>query len=165
MTARRAFVLTVSDRSARGERADETGPRLVDRLRQLGYVPDGSVVADDRAAIAQAVRAAASGHELVVVAGGTGLGPRDVSPQAVVPLLSYEIPGLGELMRARGREATPFASLSRSLGGVMGRCLVLVVPGSPRGALESVDAVADVLGHALDTLAGADHAPGGGAAA
>ncbi len=154
----RAYVLTVSDRSARGERADETGPTLAARLRDLGHAVHVDVVPDDALLIADAVSAAASRHDLVVVAGGTGLGPRDVTPQAVGTVLDYEIPGFGELMRAEGRRSTPLASLSRSLAGVAGSTLVLVVPGSPRGALELLDAVAALLPHALDTLAGGDHA-------
>ncbi len=154
----RAFVLTVSDRAARGERADETGPRLVARLGELGYEATLGLVPDEPAQIAAAVRAAARGHALVVVAGGTGLGPRDVTPQALAGVLDYEVPGFGEVMRGAGRRTTPLAALSRSLAGVLGRSLVLVVPGSPRGALESLEAVADLLPHALETLAGADHA-------
>jgi molybdopterin adenylyltransferase len=153
----RAFVLTVSDRSARGQRLDETGPKLAARLRELGHVVQAAVVPDDALLIADTVAAAGGGHDLVVVAGGTGLGPRDVTPQAVGTLLDYEIPGFGELMRAEGRRSTPLASLSRSLAGVAGGTLVLVVPGSPRGALESLDAVAALLPHALETLAGEDH--------
>ncbi len=153
----RAYVLTVSDRSARGERADETGPRVAARLRELGHEPETGLVPDDAARIAEAVRGAAAGYALVVVAGGTGLGPRDVSPQAVAPLLDYIVPGLGETMRAEGRRSTAMAALSRSLGGVLGRSLVLVVPGSPRGAVESLDAIAALLPHALDMLAGGDH--------
>jgi molybdenum cofactor synthesis domain-containing protein len=154
----RAFVLTVSDRSARGERADETGPRLAARLQELGYAARVDVVPDDVLLIAETVAAAVTGHDLVVVAGGTGLGPRDVTPQAVGTVIDYEVPGFGELMRSEGRRSTPLATLSRSLGGVAGQTLVLVVPGSPRGALESLDAVAALLPHALDTLAGGDHA-------
>jgi molybdenum cofactor synthesis domain-containing protein len=153
----RAYVLTVSDRSARGERADETGPLVVARLRELGHEPELGLVPDDPPAIAAAVRTAAAACALVVVAGGTGLGPRDVTPDTVGPLLDRPVPGLGELMRAEGRRSTPLAALSRSLGGVLGRTLVLVVPGSPRGALESLEAVVPVLEHALQMLAGADH--------
>ena len=157
-----AHVLTVSDRSARGERADETGPRLAARLRELGHATDLGLVPDDASRIADAVRAAAADHALVVVAGGTGLGPRDVSPQAVRPLLDYEVPGLGELMRSEGSRSTPLAALSRSVAGVLGRSLIVVVPGSPRGALESLDAIAPLISHALEVLAGGDHPPGEG---
>ncbi len=158
----RAYVLTVSDRSARGERPDETGPRLAARLRALGHAPDLGLVPDDAVPIAGAVRAAAADHALVVVAGGTGLGPRDVTPQAVRPILDYEVPGLGELMRSAGSRSTPLAALSRSLGGVLGSSLIVVVPGSPQGALESLEAIAALIPHALEVLAGGDHPPGEG---
>ena len=98
------------------------------------------------------MQAGAEQHVLLVATGGTGLTSRDVTPQAVRPLLDYEAPGLGELMRAHGLRATPHAALSRSFGGVIGRTLVLVVPGSPNGALESLEAVLPVVPHALETL-------------
>jgi molybdenum cofactor synthesis domain-containing protein len=150
---RRAFVLTVSDGVAGGTRRDESGLRLAERLTAAGYRVEQGVVADEPGKIAAAVRAAA-GHDLVVTTGGTGLTPRDVTPEAILPLLDYQVPGLGELMRAEGRRSTPFAVLSRSFGGVMGATLVLAVPGSPGGALESLEAVLPVLEHAHETLAG-----------
>jgi molybdenum cofactor synthesis domain-containing protein len=105
------------------------------------------------AAIAEAVREGTRFHPLVVTTGGTGLTPRDVTPQAIGPLLDYTVPGLAELMRATGMRSTPHAALSRSLAGVVGRALVLAVPGSPKGALESLEAVLPVIPHALETLA------------
>ena len=146
-------MLTVSDGVAHGERDDESGAVLAARLAELGYAVERGVVPDDAARIAEAVRAAATAHDLVVATGGTGLTSRDVTPQALGSVLDYEIPGFGEQMRSEGRRSTPFAALSRSLAGVSGRCLVLAVPGSPRGALESLEAVAPILEHALDTLA------------
>lgn len=153
MTAeRRAFVLTISDRSARGERVDASGPALVDRLTGLGYRVDSAIVPDDGSTIAGAVTEAARDHALVVTTGGTGMGPRDVTPQALRAVVDYEVPGFGEAMRAEGRVSTALAILSRSFGAVLGRSLVLALPGSPRGALESLDAVADVVEHALEML-------------
>lgn len=149
---RRAFVLTVSDRSARGERPDASGPALAERLATLGYGVASGIVPDEPAEIARAVAHAARDNALVVTTGGTGVGPRDVTPQALRAVVDYEVPGLGEAMRAEGRAATPFAVLSRSFGAVLGRTLILALPGSPRGALESLDAVADVLDHALEML-------------
>ena len=154
----RAFVLTVSDRSARGERADTSGDVLEARLKGLGFAVERAIVPDDADAIAAAVAGAAREHDLIVTTGGTGLGPRDLTPQALLPLLDYVIPGMGEAMRAEGRRSTPNASLSRSFGGVLDRRLVLALPGSPGGARESLEAVVPILSHALSTLAGGGHA-------
>lgn len=147
------FVLTVSDGVTHGTRQDESGARLAERLTALGHTVTRDAVADDALAIAEAVRQASERYPLVVLTGGTGLTSRDVTPQALGPLLDYEVPGLAELMRAEGLRKTPFAALSRSLAGVRGRCLILALPGSPRGAAESLDAVLPVLPHALETLA------------
>ena len=99
---------------------------------------------------------------LVVTTGGTGLTPRDVTPQATLAVVDYEVPGLAEAMRAEGRRQTPMAALSRAVAGVRGRSLIINLPGSPSGARESLDAIADVLSHALETLAGPyDHAAHG----
>lgn len=145
-------MLTVSDGVASGTRQDESGARLAERLRMAGYDVVRDVVADDGAELAAAVRSAARHHDLVITTGGTGLTPRDVTPQALLPLLDYIVPGLGELMRSEGRRSTPFAVLSRSFGGVLGRTLVLAVPGSPGGAMESLEAVLPVLEHAHETI-------------
>jgi len=151
----RALVLTVSDGVAAGTRADESGAVLEERLRALGATVERAVVADDRAEIADRIRlAAGEAAALIVTTGGTGLTPRDVTPQATRTVLDYEIPGIGEVMRAAGRAATPLADLSRSLGGVVGRTLVICVPGNPRGAGESLAAAEPLLAHALATLAG-----------
>jgi molybdenum cofactor synthesis domain-containing protein len=151
---RRAFVLTVSDGVVAGTRQDASGARLAERLAAAGYDVHRGVVADDTAAIAAAVRDAAAIHDLVVTTGGTGLTPRDVTPQALLPLLDYQVPGFGEAMRADGRRSTPFALLSRSFGGVIGGSLLLAVPGNPAGALESLEAVLPVLAHAHETIGG-----------
>jgi molybdenum cofactor synthesis domain-containing protein len=156
---RRALVLTASDRSAEGTRKDASGEALATRLTGLGFAVDRQVVPDDRSEIARRLRDAAAGHELVVTTGGTGLTPRDVTPQATLDVVDYEVPGLAEAMRADGRLKTPFASLSRSVVGVLGRTLIVNTPGSPKAALESLDAIVPVLDHALETLAGPfDHA-------
>jgi molybdenum cofactor synthesis domain-containing protein len=160
---RSALVLTASDRSAAGTREDASGAALEARLSGLGFAVERDVVADDRDAIAAALRAAARRHPLVVTTGGTGLTPRDVTPQATLAVIDYEVPGLAEAMRADGRAKTPFAALSRSVVGVLGGTLIVNTPGSPKAALESFDAIAPVLDHALETLAGPfDHSGGRG---
>jgi molybdopterin adenylyltransferase len=163
----RAAVLTVSDAGARGERADQSGDVIGSRLVGLpAEVVSRAVVPDDAPAIGEAVRAAAAAADLLVVTGGTGLGPRDVTPQTVAPLLDYEVPGMAEAMRSRGLASTPHAMLSRQVVGVRGGCLVLCLPGSPRAVAECLDAVWAALPHALRLLAGERHcheAPRGGA--
>ena len=148
------LVLTASDRSAAGTREDASGAALEERLVALGFRVERRVVADEQAVIEAALREAASRHPLVITTGGTGLTPRDVTPQATLAVVDYEVPGLAEAMRAEGRRQTPMADLSRAVVGVAGRSLVVNVPGSPKGALESFDAIAPVLDHALETLAG-----------
>src|SRR5512134_1792955 len=131
MTGATALVLTVSDGVTAGTRTDDSGLLLAERLQEAGFAVERGVVPDDVAAIAAAVGAGARRHPLVITAGGTGLTPRDVTPQAIEPLLDYAVPGLAELMRTHGLRSTPHAALSRSLAGVVDRTLVLAVPGSP----------------------------------
>ena len=150
----RALVLTVSDGVAAGTRQDESGVALADRLARAGFRVDRTAVADDRPLIERAFRDAAQEHVFIISTGGTGLTPRDVTPQATLAVIDYEVPGLAEAMRARGRAKTPMADLSRGVVGVIGRALVVNVPGSPKAALESLAALEPTLAHALETLAG-----------
>jgi molybdenum cofactor synthesis domain-containing protein len=159
LRTRTALVLTVSDRSFEGSRPDASGERLQQRLEALGFEVERRVVPDDIPVIAEALAEGAARHRLVISTGGTGLTPRDVTPQATAGILDYEVPGIAEAMRADGRRHTPFAVLSRGLVGVRGGSLIVNVPGSPKAADESLDVLEPLLVHALETLAGPfDHA-------
>lgn len=154
----RAAVLTVSDRSARGERPDASGPLLAGLLRELGLrVDDPVVVPDEIQAVQEAVRAAASSYDLVVTTGGTGLSPRDVTPEAVAPLLDRQVPGIAEALRSRNAAAVPTAVLSRGVAGTIGTTLVVTLPGSTGGVRDGIAVLAGVLEHALAQLRGDDH--------
>jgi len=152
----RATVITVSDSCSAGLREDLSGPALAQVLSAEGWEVGGtSVVPDETEAIAREVRRIVSDVvDLVVLTGGTGISARDVTPEAVRPILDKEIPGLAELMRLRGLEKTEKAALSRSLAGCLGRSLVLCLPGSTKGAVESLTAVLGLLPHAVDLLQG-----------
>jgi molybdopterin adenylyltransferase len=152
----RVAEITVSD-SRRGVDADDrSGDVIVARFALLpADVIGRASVPDDIEPIRTAVRDLAGKADVVVLTGGTGLGPRDVTPQALVPLLDYQVPGIAEAMRQQGLSSTPNAMLSRQVAGVIGACLVLSLPGSPHAVAECLDAVWPALPHALDVLAGA----------
>jgi molybdopterin adenylyltransferase len=151
-----AHVITVSDGVSAQTREDESGRALVRILKDAGFEVIGPIaVPDDEQRIASAVVAAADdGADVVVTTGGTGLGPRDVTPQATSSVIDFEVPGLGETMRRAGAASTPMAALSRSMAGVRGHTLIINVPGSPRGASESLEAVMPALAHAIRLLHG-----------
>ena len=151
----RAAVLTVSDSCARGERNDLSGPAVSNTLHEHHFsIVETRIVADDHAAIQKAIVELARKAKLVVTTGGTGISARDVTPEATRAVCGRMLDGISERMRREGEKKTPFALLSRGLCGVCGSSIVLNLPGSPAGAVESLQAVIDVMPHAIQLLAG-----------
>jgi molybdopterin adenylyltransferase len=155
MEANRAAVLTVSDGVARGTREDESGDTAARLLREAGFdVSHRRVIPDERPVIESALRELAATHGLVVTTGGTGFGPRDVTPEATRAVIEREAPGLAELMRATGLGHTPMAALSRAVAGALGDTLIVNLPGSAQGVRESLASVLPVIPHAVELLGG-----------
>lgn len=153
----RVAIVTVSDRAARGERDDQSGPALVHLVEQrLGSVVESAIVPDERPAIqAQVVRLVdAQGVDLVLTTGGTGVSPRDITPEATREVIEREVPGVAELMRLEGSRRTPLAMISRAICGIRGRSVILNLPGSPKGAVESLEAVMPLLPHLVQKVQG-----------
>jgi molybdopterin adenylyltransferase len=154
-SALRAAVVTVSDSCSHGEREDLSGPAVVRLLRKLHIeVTAHEVVPDDSARIQALLIRLANEAQLIVTTGGTGIAPRDITPEATAAVCDRLIDGMAEHMRREGLKKTKFAALSRGICGVRGRTLILNLPGSPSGAVESLEAVADLIPHAIDLLSG-----------
>jgi molybdenum cofactor synthesis domain-containing protein len=151
-------IVTVSDRAARGEREDASGPALRGYVeaQMRGHVVTQVVVPDDLAAIQQALRSLVDrrGTDLILTTGGTGCGPRDVTPEATRAVIDREVPGIAEQMRAHSMLITPHAMLSRAVAGIAGQCLIVNLPGSPKGAVENLEAVSAALPHAVELVRG-----------
>src|SRR6202167_4070308 len=153
--ATRAAVLTVSDSCSRGEKVDLSGPAVAEALGRRNFqVVVRSVVSDECTAIQEKLMQLCRSARLVVPTGGTGIAPRDVTPEATLAVCDRLVEGIAEQMRLQGMRKTRFAALSRAVCGVRGTSLILNLPGSPAGAVESLDAVMDLLPHALELIAG-----------
>lgn len=160
----RAGVLTISDKASRRERVDTSGAAIRELLATIdAAVQRSEVLPDERAQITDTLCAWADSDELdlIITTGGTGLGPRDVTPEATAEVIERPVPGLGELMRSAGLKHTPMAALSRGLAGVRRRCLILNLPGSEKGVRQNLSAALDILPHAVELLRGriGDHPP------
>jgi len=156
----RVAILTISDSVSRGTHQDASGPKLRERCAQLGWkVVSEGVLPDDPSDVRDRLvsLADAGTADLILTTGGTGIGPRDSTPEATAEACQKLLPGISELMRDEGRKKTSRAVLSRAVAGIRGRVLIVNLPGSPRGAVESLDAVAELLPHAIEVLGGARH--------
>jgi len=150
-----AAVVTVSDSCARGERWDQSGPAVAQLLEKLKFsVVTREIVPDDSIKIQNLLIRLARTVQLIVTTGGTGIAARDVTPEATMAVCDRLLPGMPERMRGEGSKKTAFAALSRGVCGVRGQALILNLPGSPKGAVESLEAVAELLPHVADLLSG-----------
>ena len=161
MTSHPALVITVSDRSFRGEREDRGGPIAVGLLREAGWsCPDAEIIEDGASSVADALRrAAARGIRLIVTTGGTGVGPRDQTPEGTSRVVSRALPGIAEELRRSGLADTPLSVLSRGLAGIIDPygALVVNLPGSTRAVASGVPVILGVAGHIVDQVEGGDH--------
>ncbi len=152
--AKRAAVITVSDSVSAGSRLDVSGPSVRGLLESTGWTVESHVVSDDRSSIASLLRTLLGRCPAIFTTGGTGVANRDVTPEATRDVIEREIPGFGELMRVQGKSSTPFAALSRALAGTRDGSIIVNLPGSPKGAVDALSTVIDLIPHVIDLLEG-----------
>jgi molybdopterin adenylyltransferase len=152
----RAVVITISDKGSRGERQDTSGPRLREMLQETYDVGEVLIVPDEMDLIAETIRTQIDreGFDLVVTTGGTGVGPRDVTPEATRSVIEKDLPGFSEVMRMESYRITPFALISRAICGIRDQSIIVNLPGSPKAAAECLSFVLDALPHALEKVKG-----------
>lgn len=156
----RVSILTASDSVSSGKSEDKSGPAIVARCRELGWeISSSKVLPDDRAAIESFLKQTADSKvaDIILTTGGTGFGPRDVTPEATLDVAERLVPGFAEHMRCEGQKKTKWAIMSRSVVAIRGESIIVNLPGSPKGAVESLDFIADLLPHAIAVLHGARH--------
>ncbi len=157
MFSRKTAVITVSDLGFRGEREDRSGQALVDRLEAEGFeILFKIIIPDEYAEIRKVLADLADGEKpaLILTTGGTGVSPRDVTPEATLSVIERAVPGMAEAMRAASLQKTPHAMISRAVAGIRGKTLIINLPGSPKGALENLEVILPALPHALDKIQG-----------
>jgi molybdenum cofactor synthesis domain-containing protein len=153
----RAAVLTLSDKGSRGERVDESGTIIKAILKDAGIdVYEYEVIPDERDILKDRLLALSEKTDLIITNGGTGLSPRDITPDVTLEVIEREVPGIAESMRYAGLEKTPRAMLSRAVAGVRGECLIVNLPGSPKAVKEGLEVIVDILPHAIEKIKGSE---------
>ncbi|HXW68083.1 MAG TPA: MogA/MoaB family molybdenum cofactor biosynthesis protein [Dissulfurispiraceae bacterium] len=147
-------LLTLSDKGSRGERADQSGPLIMEIIKDAGTVNYYEVLPDDRELIRARLLEYTGKVDLILTTGGTGLSPRDVTPEATLDVIERQVPGIAEAMRMEGMKKTSRSMLSRAVAGVKGQTLIINLPGSPKAVKENLEAILDVIPHAIEKIKG-----------